>query len=176
MRSAIKITVAALAAGAGALLPLAVGTGFVAPAEAHDYKKGNLVVDHPWARPTAETAKNAAVYLEVRNNSGQTDTLIGAKTAITSKVELHSIVNENGVMKMRLMAEGIEIPAGGAIKLDTGGAHFMLIGIKEPLQEGTRHPIAFVFKKAGEIAAEITIEKKPAAAGPAGSSAHKNHH
>jgi copper(I)-binding protein len=58
---------------------------------------------------------------------------------------------DNGVMKMRALANGIEIPAGGTVTLAPGGFHLMFITLKEPLKEGRKMPITLTFEKAGKV-------------------------
>lgn len=156
-RAAKKAFIVGLAA---LCLPVLLVSGL--QLEAHEYKKGDLLVHHPWARPTADTAQNAAVYATLRNGGSQPDTLLAVKTPIAPRIELHNTLNEDGIMKMRPMTAGVEIPAGGEVKLEPGGMHVMVLGITAPLKENARHPITFVFKNAGEIAGEIAVEKQPA--------------
>lgn len=155
-----------------AIVGLAIGLVTGTPLQAHEYKQGNIFIDHPWSRPTAATAQNAAVYMTVRNSGSQPDTLLAVKTPIGSATELHRTSNEDGVMKMRQMTAGIDIPAGGEVKLEPGGLHIMVLGLTAPLKESDRYPVTFVFKSAGEIAGEIQVEKQPAGK-PA--DAHKHH-
>lgn len=145
--------------------------------QAHDYKKGDLHIDHPWARPTPPSAKNGALYMEVRNGGAQSDTLTAVKTTLAAAVELHATLNEDGVMKMRRIEHGVEVPAGGSVKFEPGGFHVMLIGLAEPLQEGARHPVTLVFQKAGEISVDIKVEKGPASGAhhTSGGETHRHH-
>ena len=61
------------------------------------------------------------------------------------KAEIHSMVHENGVMKMRALPDGIEIPAGGMVKLAPGGLHLMLMGLKQTLQAGQMLEVELIF-------------------------------
>ncbi len=58
--------------------------------------------------------------------------------------ELHTHLNEGGVMKMRPV-ESIAIKAGGEAKLQPGGQHVMLIGLQSALEEGKTLPITLTF-------------------------------
>jgi copper(I)-binding protein len=148
-----------------------------AAAQAHDYKKGDLHIDHPWARPTPPTAQNGALYMAIHNGGKQPDRLTGVKTGLAATAEIHTTLNEDGVMKMRRVENGVEVPAGGGVKFEPGSFHVMLIGLKEPLKEGARHPVTLVFEKAGEVAAEIAVEKGPASGAhqTSGGDAHRHH-
>ena len=52
--------------------------------------------------------------------------------------------------------DGIDLPAGRTLSLETGGYHAMLINIADPLQPGDTVTLTLIFEKAGEI--EITAE------------------
>jgi hypothetical protein len=159
---------------ASRLFALLLLAGANASALAHDYKTGDLVIDHPWARPTPSTAKNGAAYFTIRNDGRQSDILLGAKTPLADVVELHNTLNEQGVMKMRKVADGVPIPAGATVTFESGGLHMMLVGLKQPLTDGGRYPVTLMFKNAGEVPIEIEVERKPAGSSPADQTKH--HH
>ncbi|MFZ1110663.1 MAG: copper chaperone PCu(A)C [Rhodomicrobium sp.] len=137
------------------------------PAAAHEYRKGDLTIFHPWARPTAEGAATGAAYLSIKNGGAAPDKLVSAASPAAEKVELHETREENGVMKMRALEGGIDIEPGASQELKPGGAHIMLIGLKKRLQEGQTIPLTLMLDKAGPIEVEIKVEKRePASAAP----------
>src|SRR5690554_2110175 len=102
-------------AGAAGLAALALS--FLAlqmqPVLAHDYKLGDLVIDHPWSRATPEGAKVAAGYAVIRNEGPSAERLVAASGEISGRTEIHEMaIDDEGVMRMRHLAEGLEIPAG----------------------------------------------------------------
>lgn len=76
-------------------------------------------------RPMPGMAMSAA-YLTLRNNSRQTITITRVASNAYSSVELHETTVENGISRMRPLAQ-LEIPAGGNVKLERGGKHLMLM-------------------------------------------------
>lgn len=134
---------------------------------AHDFKLGDLTIEHPWARASAGPARNGAAYLTV-HNSGPEDSLVAAAGDIAERIELHTHIVEGDVMKMR-QVEAIGVPAGGLAALKPGSFHIMLIGLKHPLMEGERFPLTLRFAKAGEVAVEVAVEGV-GSMGPEGSS------
>jgi copper(I)-binding protein len=76
-------------------------------------------------------------------------------------------------MKMRMLMNGAEIPAGGVLEFKPGGSHVMLVGLKQTLSEGQKIPITLTFAKAGAIKVDAKVEKQPPAAG---GDMHHNHH
>jgi hypothetical protein len=64
---------------------------------------------------------------------------------------------QDGVMKMRELEFGLEIPAGGAVELKPGGYHVMFMGVEDGFKEGERVPAVLVFEKAGEVPIEFVV-------------------
>jgi len=62
--------------------------------------------------------------------------LVAAETAEAGQVEIHTMVMEGDVMRMRRV-DAIDIPADGAASLAPGGDHLMIFGVKaEDLADG----------------------------------------
>ena len=68
-----------------------------------------------------------------------------------------------GVMTMRPLA-GIDLPAGQKIILKPGGAHIMLVGLKQPLRLGQSFPLTLYLEKAGTGEVTVTVAKAGAGA------------
>ncbi len=98
------------------------------------------------------------VYMTIRNTGNQHDRLLKAKTDIAQKVELHSMLMQGGQMKMSPV-DSIEIPAGGEIKLQSGGDHIMLFGITRELKVGNGISLTLEFEKAGTIPVQVEIRE-----------------
>ncbi len=103
---------------------------FSLPVQAKD-----VTVSDAWSRATASGQENGMVQAII--TSKKEAKLIGASSKACQSVELHSMVTEGGMMKMR-QVEAIELPAGQAVDLGAQGYHLMLIGLKKPLQEGKK--------------------------------------
>ncbi len=135
-----------LIAAALGLSPVAAPIG----AWAHEFKAGDLVIEHPWSRATGQS-RPAVGYLRIRNTGQAPDRLLGASTRIAEHVMLHGNVIENGVARMS-PAEALEIPAGGEVVLAPKSAyHLMIMGLKQPLAEGDTFPVTLIFEHAGKV-------------------------
>ncbi|MCP4330433.1 MAG: copper chaperone PCu(A)C [Alphaproteobacteria bacterium] len=131
-----------------------------------------IIVERPWSR--ASVSKTGAVYLTIVNIGNAADTLIGVSSAAAKKAEVHTTIDDGGVMKMRPV-ERIEIAPGEHIILEPGGKHIMLIGLTGALQEGGTVPLALMFEKAGPVAATAAVHKAGATM-PAGIHGHGEEH
>ena len=64
----------------------------------------------------------------------------------------------SGVMQMREVADGLNVPAGGSVTLKPGSYHVMLIGLKRPLTAGETFPLTLSFAKAGNISVTVPVQ------------------
>ena len=141
-------------------------------ASAHDYKLGDLQIDHPWARATPGAITTGAAYLAVTATGTAPDRLIAAETPRAARAELHAHIMDGDVMRMRQVS-AIEINPGEPAVLKPGGLHIMLIGLTAPLREKERVPLTLTFEKAGKIEVQIAVEA--AGARDAGHDSHRAH-
>ena len=128
-----------------------------AAAYAQDPKVGAITIGHPWARATPGAVKNSAAFMEF-DNKGTADKLISVTGDIAKDIQIHSMITEAGVMKMREI-KSLDIPANGKAELKPGGFHVMLIGLKDGLKEGATFQLKLKFEKAGEVTVQVTAEK-----------------
>ncbi len=146
-------------------LALALGLS-AAPALAQEIKAGDLTIEKPWARATPKGAEVGAGYLEIRNDGAAPDRLTGG-SADFAGVEIHEMSMEGGVMKMRELKDGLEIPAHGSVKLAPNGYHIMFTGLKRPLVKGESVKATLTFEHAGAVAVDFAVQGV-GAAGPGG--------
>ena len=139
---------------------------------AHEYRIADIEIGHPWSRATLPAAKVGGGYLTLKNEGTSADRLLGGSSPIAGRVEIHSMEVKDGVMEMRPMADGVEVPAGETVKLAPGGYHLMLMDLKQPMTEGERVPLTLEFEHAGSIDVELAVE---AARGSDAHDSHANH-
>ncbi|MFN0262706.1 copper chaperone PCu(A)C [Tepidamorphus sp. 3E244] len=126
---------------------------------AHEYKLGDLHIDHPWARATPGAAKVGGGYLTVTNNGTEADRLVSGSATFADKVEFHEMKTDGGTMVMRPVEGGIEVPAGETVELKPGGLHVMFMGLSEQLVEGEKRKVTLTFEKAGDVEVEFSVDK-----------------
>jgi copper(I)-binding protein len=93
------------------------------------------------------------------NEGREAERLVRAHTEVTEVAEIHETRMEGEVMKMQLLPDGIEIPAGGEVELKPGGYHIMLIGLKRDLNEGDRFTLVLEFEKSGRLTVEVPVRQ-----------------
>jgi periplasmic copper chaperone A len=147
-------------------------------AAAHEFKAGALDIGHPWSRPTPKDASIAGGYLTITNKGKVADRLIGGASPAASQIELHEMANVDGMMKTRVLADGLEIKPGKTVELKPGSYRILLLGLKEPFRSGQKVKETLVFEKAGSVEIVYNIEENTEASeGPAnGGGAQHRHH
>lgn len=153
-----------------AFLALALLLVGLMPAPAHEFHAGELHLDHPWSRETPLGASVAGGYLVIRNDGAHSDRLVAVSSEIAARGEIHEMAVRDGVMTMRPLPDGLEIPAGGTVRLEPGSFHVMFIGLKRQPRDGETFPAELVFEKAGSVAVEFSVG--PMGGGHGGHGAH----
>ena len=120
---------------------------------------GDIAVTNAFIRATVPGAPVAGGYLVIQNNGSETDRLAGGSAKFAERLEFHTMSMEGGVMKMRRLDDGIEIPAGETIVLKPGGMHIMFMGPTGPLTPGDALTVTLMFEKAGAV--DLSIPVKP---------------
>jgi periplasmic copper chaperone A len=155
-----------------ALLAAVLMSVFLGHASADDYTIGSLQIANPWTRATPKGATVAGAYLSISNKGTTPDRLIGGSSAVASRFEVHSMVMEQGVAKMRPIVGGLEIKPGEAVELKPGSLHVMLLGLKQPLAKGEKVKGTLEFEKAGKVEIEYAVEALGATAPAPGGHQH----
>jgi periplasmic copper chaperone A len=115
-------------------------------------------VEGAWARPTVPGQQGGGGYLAI--TSPVADRLVGGSTPVAQRFELHTMAMKGDVMEMREV-EGVDLPAGRKVEFKPGGLHVMFIGLKAPLQVGSKVPVTLKFQKAGEMKVEFDVTSRP---------------
>lgn len=118
----------------------------------------DIMTHHPYARATPPTAVNSAVFVSLMNHSDTGRVLVSATTPAAGKVELHDVIKEGDVMKMR-QVNSIEIPANQTVELKPGSLHIMLFDLTEPLVEGSNIDVELTFANGDKQTMQAPVKK-----------------
>lgn len=140
-----------------------------APAFAHEYKLGQLEIDHPYSRAMLPGAVVSAGYLKVVNH-GDADRLLRVTTPRAQSSQLHEMQMSDDMMSMQEMGDGLEIPAHGVLELKPGAFHVMFMNVAQPFKEGERVKATLTFEKAGSVDVDFVVGP------PAGDQPAHDHH
>jgi copper(I)-binding protein len=150
-----------------ALTTLLSGASYAA-----DFNAGALELNDLWIRASVPGQTNGAGYLQIINPGTTADKLIAVQSEAATRVELHTVINEDGVAKMR-QVKGVDIPVHGDVKLAPGGYHVMFLQLTGPFKQGSLVPVVLKFEKAGEVRVNFTV--KPSTYNPGNQGAPDSH-
>ncbi len=131
-----------------------------------------VTVTAPWAREIPPNAPVAGGFLSIHNGGATDDRLLAVRSEAAERVEIHEVRHEDGMARMRELADGLALPAGATVELKPGGYHLMFIAPGEDFTAGRRIPATLVFAVAGEMAVEFEVRAAAATGQP---SPHAHH-
>ena len=115
-----------------------------------------LTVQNVRVRENIPPKKIAAAYMVIQN-SGPQNALVAAQADVADVVELHVMVHEGDIMRMRKI-DRIPIPANGTTTLQPGGNHLMLIGLQRDLKSGEEVTITLTFSDGQTQSLQAPVE------------------
>ena len=125
---------------------------------AHEYKVGDLLIDHPWARATTHGADRGAGFMAIHNGGTTPDRLLSATATFAKRVEVQQMAMKDGLMRLTPVREGLEIAPGATLLLEPSASRIVFFDLKEPLKEGTMLDATLTFEKAGKVPVQFQIE------------------
>ena len=129
---------------------LAGGIASTAIADRKSHGEG-IAVRHAWVRPTPPGMMITAAYLSIYNDGKEADRLIGVSSSAAETVEVHQVIEKDGMMHMQPVEGGIELPSGGVVRVRPGGFHLMMIGLKAPIMPGDKLQLKLNFERLGPV-------------------------
>lgn len=139
--------------------------GLLAAAGALAASADHVTVVEPYVRLAPPNAPATGAFMVIKNNGEKDVKVMKADNPASKVTELHTHLNEGGVMKMRPVA-AIDIKAKGEAVLQPGGLHVMLINMSAPLKEGDTVPITLTFDDGSSKKVDAKVIR-PVAAGMA---------
>lgn len=117
-----------------------------------------IVVRDAWIREPPPSSP-AAAYLVIENRGGEPVELVAVATEVAEQAEIHRMEHKDDRMTMRQVAE-LQIPAGGEVALEPGGAHLMLMELRRPLRDGDEVEVVLGFGDGTERRIQMPVRKK----------------
>ena len=118
-----------------------------------------LRADAGWVRALPASARNSAAYLRLTNESGEPISIIGARSDAARSVEIHETTTGDGMTGMRRL-ERIVVAPGDSLDLKPGAAHIMLIGLAEPLVEGSEVPLTLELSSGATLELSLPVRRE----------------
>ncbi len=126
-----------------------------------------------WVRLPAVAGRPAGGYFMAHGTSAN-DALVGVSSPKAERIELHSLTNENGVMKMR-KEDSFALPAKCTLTFAPGGAHLMIFGLSGDVKPGGKVPLTFRFQSGASVTLDAEARAASAAVAPPPKAADAGH-
>jgi periplasmic copper chaperone A len=136
---------------AAALLSLAA----CSPGGSGSGEPATVQVSGAVCRPTPVGRQTTGCYL-ILTAAGD-DRLASVASPDANLVQIHESRMESNMMMMRELREGLALPAGQPVALEPGGAHLMLLGVKEPLVAGDTVALTLTFATSAPVEVTATV-------------------
>lgn len=149
------------------LLGLMLAAGGATYVEAAPVTVGAITVSNAWARATPLGAKTGVIYVTLANAGSDDDRLVEISTPVAGSAQVHSSMNDGGVMKMSEVMN-LDVPPGATVALEPSATHLMLLDLTRRLSEGDRFPLTLTFQRAGKIEVDVLVGKVGAMTDPGG--------
>lgn len=120
--------------------------------------RGGLTIRTPWIRPDSIYPGQAGGYLTIVNADAEPDRLVGASSSVATAIEIQGIRVAGGDIRMKMLSEGLAIPAGSTTVLRPHGYHLLLKGVAVPPAVGARVTMTLTFERTGAIEVDMAVE------------------
>ncbi|MBK8022149.1 MAG: copper chaperone PCu(A)C [Chloroflexi bacterium] len=101
--------------------------------------------------------KVTAGYMTIENTTGVDYTLVSATTTFNALTEIHEVIMDGDVMRMRQLEGGLNIPAGTSAQLKPGGYHVMLLDVTRDVYPDSAAALRLVFQGSDGSTLERTV-------------------
>lgn len=105
--------------------------------------QAQVTIKDAWVRGTVHQQKASGAFMQL--TSEKDVRLVAAQSPVAHVVEIHEMVMDKDVMKMRQIS-GLDLVPGRVLELKPGGFHVMLIDLKGQLKGGDLVPITLTFE------------------------------
>jgi periplasmic copper chaperone A len=147
------------------------------PAQAHGsepgYRKDQIHAVQAWARISPVKGRPAAVFFTLHNESAIADALIGVRTPIAARAEIHAHSSLNGVMKMAAL-QRVPVAPDDLVLFEPGNYHVMLFDLASVPKPGSHFPLTLTFARGKPQTIEVL--SKGLVDGPPKSAMEHMHH
>ena len=114
-----------------------------------------VTITDPWVRGTVPAQRATGAFMRLQ--ADQDLRLVAASSPVAGVAEIHEMVMQDKVMKMRRV-DGIALGKGKPLELKPGGYHVMLMDLKGQVKDGEVEPVSLVFE--GKDGKKQTVEVK----------------
>lgn len=124
------------------------------------FAQAQVQATDPWIRATVPAQKATGAFMQLK--ASKAARLVAASSPAAGRVEIHQMEMQGQTMRMHAV-EGIDLPAGQAVNLASGGYHIMLLDLKRQLKDGEQVPLTLTVQGADgkRDKVDLTVPVRP---------------
>lgn len=123
------------------------------------HARDGVIVSGAWSRALPPVVKTGAAYLRLTNTGTEADKLVDVQASIAERAELHEHAHVNGMMQMRKL-HAVEVPARGTVSFAPHGLHIMLLGLRQPLDDGSEYRLTLRFASGQQVDIDVPVRRE----------------
>ncbi|MEO6972640.1 MAG: copper chaperone PCu(A)C [Rhodoferax sp.] len=113
-------------------------------------------VKDAWVRTSVQGQTATGAFMKI--TAKDDERLVAVSTPVAGVAEVHQMMLDGDVMKMRAVEGGLALPAGKTVALTPGGYHVMLMDLKAPLVKDSTVPMTLVFKNDKGVQSKVELK------------------
>lgn len=117
-----------------------------------------LVISDAWS-PEAPPGRTMAGFMTIQNQGESAIALVDGYSPHFNRVEIHDMINDEGVMRMRRL-ESLVIEPASQINLQPGGFHIMLMEPKQTFSVGENIELVLTDRLGRDYAIVLTVRSR----------------
>ncbi len=114
-----------------------------------------VTVHNAWVRPTVPQQKTTGAFMTITSTTD--GRLVGIKSSIADRVEIHEMKMENDVMSMRAVPS-LPLTTGSSLELKPGGYHVMLFNLHQQVKAGDSVPLTLFIEGSNKKRSSVTVK------------------
>jgi copper(I)-binding protein len=135
----------------------------------------NVALVDGYVRAMPASVPNTAAYFTLENHNNNDVKLVEVKTTAAKVAQLHTIIEDNGMVKMR-QVDGFTISSYGRLTLQPTGDHVMLLSLTAPLTIDDKVSLELIFEDGQQLMIELPVLKQAVTQHDENEEHHHHHH
>lgn len=123
-------------------------------------KTPELSIQNAWIRPAPPKTPSMAAYFDLVNNSSSDITIVASSSPQFAHTMIHDTIIKDDIVSMQHL-DSITIPAGKSVSLKPAAKHMMLMGSKNPMNEGDSAKVTLVSDQGKAFEFDVLVRQAP---------------
>ena len=142
------------------IINLLIFLTFTSSSFANSINVNGLLISDFWIKAAIGNHKMTSGYLTIENTNNFDEHLVSLTSEISKKTQIHDMVVQNDIMKMKNLEGGVLIKAYSKVSFRPGSYHIMFMKLKKPIIVMNKYQVTLRFKNSGSVIIEMPVVSK----------------